>query len=87
MCSNQAHGLAHNTQDDGATGVLFGEADSDARKAAAGFANMPHEDELYDTLLKEHALLLSICHVYAQDSLCLAAQYEPPAPCRELLGL
>ena len=52
-----------------------------------GFAKLPKEDEIYSTLINEHALLLSLCHVYAQDSLCLASQYTPPEPCRTLLGL
>ena len=52
----------------------------------AGFMALPTEDELYDTLNREHALLLSLCHVYAQDMLCLASQFEPPPLCRALLS-
>ena len=47
----------------------------------------PTEDELYHALLGEPALVLSLCHVYAQDALCLSEQYEPPLACRQLLGL
>ena len=32
------------------------------------------------------ALLISLCHTYAQDTACLASQYEPPAVCQELLA-
>lgn len=87
VCTNYAHGLAHNNQQDGAMGVVMGESVADeAQEAASGFARLPHEDELYATLLQEHALLLSVCHVYAQDSFCLSAQYDLPAPCKELLN-
>ena len=33
----------------------------------------------------EPALLLPICYMYAQDSACLSAQYEPPEACKQLL--
>ena len=45
---------------------------------------LPDEHELYDALMGEHALLIQICYVYAQDSLCLAHEYELPEPCRAM---
>ena len=49
-----------------------------------GFEALPQSEELYVALQSEQALMLSLCQVYAQDSLCLSAQYELPPICREL---
>ncbi len=55
------------------------------RQAAASVASLPDEHELLEALRAEPALLVTLCHVYAQDMLCLGAQYEPPEVCKELL--
>ena len=47
---------------------------------------LPDEEELYTMLMASPALLISLCHTYAQDTACLASQYEPPAVCQELLA-
>ena len=52
-----------------------------------GFDALPEEDEMYNALMEEPALLLVLCQVYAQDSVCLSAQYEAPDVCQQVLGL
>ena len=52
-----------------------------------GFDALPEEDEMYNALMGEPALLLVLCQVYAQDSVCLSAQYEAPDVCQQVLGL
>jgi hypothetical protein len=68
-----------------AEAAAFNTADAGGRVASEGFANLPDEEEVFNTLRAEPALLVSLCHVYAQDTACLAAQYEPPPVCRSLL--
>ena len=78
-CATVASDAAHNTADQGAEGAATSGTE-------LGYSWLPTEDELHDALLAEPALLVSLCHIYAQDSLCLAAHYAPPTVCRELLA-
>merc|ERR1711998_206587 len=62
----------------------------DKESAAAGhdgFHALPSENEMYTALMEEPGLLLMLCQVYAQDSVCLSALYEAPEVCQRVLGL
>ena len=97
-CVTSMHTNSHNAR--GSTSaahtVLVGDAAGDATGSTAGgaagssagnAAQLPSEGELEQTLRGDHALMLSLCQHYAQDSLCLAAQYDMPSPCAELFEL
>ena len=63
-----------------------GGGSADAVSVSSGSRALPDEEELYTMLMASPALLISLCHTYAQDTACLASQYEPPAVCQELLA-
>ena len=85
QCNRYATEQAHNTAAEGAVGNPHGASPAEARAAAQQYAHLPTEDEITAAVREEHALLLSLCHVYAQDMVCMSEHYEPPAVCRALL--
>ena len=52
-------------------------------RAPVSFANKFAKEA---AVREEHALLISLCHTYAQDMVCMSEHYAPPAVCRGLLS-
>ena len=80
-CHSYANAHAHNKAVDD-TPEVAALSSSDAQR----FARLPTEAEVEAVVREEHALLISLCHTYAQDMVCMSEHYAPPAVCRGLLS-
>ena len=83
----QLTGQSHSGQSHSGGAVSTAAASAADSSYVVGFSALPSEEELSHALSNEHALIMTLCHVYAQDSICLSELYEPPPMCRLLLGV